>query len=108
MRILGIDPGYAIVGYGVLDYEKNKFYPIEYGAVTTDAHTDFQERIKDIYTEVDEIIKRTKPGACFGDRKTFLHHKPKNRNTGCPSRGCHSFGGGNERFACLRIHSVTG
>lgn len=63
MRILGIDPGYAIVGYGVLDYEKNKFYPIEYGAVTTDAHTDFQERIKDIYTEVDEIIKRTKPAA---------------------------------------------
>ena len=46
MRILGIDPGYAIVGYGILDYEKNKFFPVEYGAVTTQAHTDFQERLK--------------------------------------------------------------
>ncbi len=35
MRILGIDPGYAIVGYGVLDYDNNKFKTIEYGAITT-------------------------------------------------------------------------
>ena len=41
MRILGIDPGYAIVGYGVLDYEKNKFHTVAYGAITTEAHTDF-------------------------------------------------------------------
>ena len=45
LRILGIDPGYAIVGYGVLEYEKNKFYPLEFGAVTTEAHTDFQHRL---------------------------------------------------------------
>ena len=63
MRVIGIDPGYAIVGYGVLEYEKGKFYPVEYGAVTTDAHTDFQMRIKDIFLEVDRIIKRTRPEA---------------------------------------------
>lgn len=63
MRVIGIDPGYAIVGYGVLEYEKGKFYPVEYGAVTTDAHTDFQLRIKEIFLEVDRIIKRTKPEA---------------------------------------------
>ena len=35
MRVLGIDPGYAIVGYGVLDYEKNKFFPVEYNVGDT-------------------------------------------------------------------------
>ena len=34
MRILGIDPGYAIMGYGILDYKGNKFTPVEYGAIT--------------------------------------------------------------------------
>ena len=37
MIILGIDPGYAIVGYGVIEYKNNKFKVIEYGAITTDA-----------------------------------------------------------------------
>ncbi len=63
MRILGIDPGYAIVGYGILEFEKNKFYPLEYGAITTDAHTDFQMRIREVYEEVDAIMKRTRPEA---------------------------------------------
>lgn len=37
MIILGIDPGYAIVGWGVLEYNANKFKVIDYGAITTDA-----------------------------------------------------------------------
>lgn len=63
LRVLGIDPGYAIVGYGVLEYEKNKFYPVEYGAITTQAHTDFQARLKEVFVQVDEVIKRTQPQA---------------------------------------------
>ena len=35
MRILGIDPGYAIVGYGIIDYSDNKFKTVDYGAITT-------------------------------------------------------------------------
>ena len=71
MRILGIDPGYAIVGYGILDYEKNKFFPVEYGAVTTQAHTDFQERLKEVYGSVDEIIRRTQPDALAIEKLFF-------------------------------------
>ena len=37
MRILGIDPGYAILGWGVLDMKGNHFSVVDYGAVTTDA-----------------------------------------------------------------------
>ena len=37
MRILGIDPGYAILGYGVLDKIGNKFVTVAYGSITTDS-----------------------------------------------------------------------
>ncbi len=40
MIILGIDPGIAIVGYGIIEYKNNKFRVIDYGAVTTPAGTD--------------------------------------------------------------------
>ncbi|MEG2192223.1 MAG: crossover junction endodeoxyribonuclease RuvC, partial [Oscillospiraceae bacterium] len=71
MRILGIDPGYAIVGYGALEYEKTKFHTVEFGAITTDAHTDFQDRLKEVYQQLDIVIKRVKPQA-FATEKLFF------------------------------------
>ena len=53
MRIIGIDPGYAIVGYGVVDYGGNRFSTVEYGAVTTQAGTDFPLRLQEIYAGVE-------------------------------------------------------
>ncbi len=61
MIILGIDPGYAIVGYGVLEYKNNKFKVIEYGAITTDASMDMFDRFKSIYDDICEVMERTKP-----------------------------------------------
>ncbi len=63
MRILGIDPGYAIVGYGVLDYQNNHFSVVEYGAITTPAGMDFNRRLEMIYNEMNVIISRTSPDA---------------------------------------------
>lgn len=63
MRILGIDPGYAIVGYGVVDYSNNHFSVVEYGAITTPAGMDFNRRLELIYDEMDVILSRTKPDA---------------------------------------------
>ena len=61
MRILGIDPGYAIVGYGVLDYDGNKFKVVEYGAITTSADEGMFDRLKSVYDDLCEIIERVKP-----------------------------------------------
>ena len=47
--ILGIDPGYAIVGWGALEYKNNHFGVLGYGAVTTEAHTPFTTRLEQIY-----------------------------------------------------------
>lgn len=61
MIILGIDPGLAIVGYGVIEYRNMRFRTIAYGAITTPAHTPVESRLHTIHKELDEIIKRYKP-----------------------------------------------
>ncbi len=63
MIILGIDPGYAIVGWGVIDYTGNKFKVIDFGAVTTEAKTDFDFRLEQIYDEINSIIEKYHPEA---------------------------------------------
>lgn len=61
MIILGIDPGLAIVGYGVIEYERGKFRTLAYGAITTPAHTPVQDRLATIYDEMNRLIKRYHP-----------------------------------------------
>jgi len=61
VRILGIDPGYATIGYGVIDYNKNRFSVAGYGAVTTPAGIPFERRLSDIYNDMNELIKKYGP-----------------------------------------------
>ena len=71
IRILGIDPGYAIVGFGVLDYDGVRFTPIEYGAVLTEAGTPFPERLKAIHEDVEFIFSKFKPDCMAVERLYF-------------------------------------
>ncbi len=61
MIILGIDPGFAIVGVGVVQYKGNKFAPIDYFAITTKAGMPIEQRLKIIYDEMSEAIAKYKP-----------------------------------------------
>lgn len=61
MIILGIDPGYAIVGYGILEYNGNKFSVLDYGAITTVAATPFPLRLQQIYERLTLLIHKYKP-----------------------------------------------
>ena len=61
MRILGIDPGLAIVGWSVLDYNCSKFSVVDFGAVRTPAHTPIEDRLLSIYRQIGEIIDKYKP-----------------------------------------------
>ncbi|AUG58226.1 crossover junction endodeoxyribonuclease RuvC [Acetivibrio saccincola] len=63
MVIMGIDPGIAIVGYGVVKYEGNKFTPMDYGAIRTDSSTGLSQRLLYIYNRLEEIIEKYKPDA---------------------------------------------
>lgn len=62
MRILGIDPGLAIVGYGVIDCIGNKFKIVDYGCILTDKDTEFPERLKYIYESMELLIDKYRPG----------------------------------------------
>ena len=71
MRVLGIDPGYAIVGYGVVDYDGMRFNTVGYGAVTTDSDTPFPERLKSIYDDMITVINKYKPDCMAIERLYF-------------------------------------
>ncbi len=59
MLILGIDPGYAIVGYGVIDTNGTK--PLSYGAIRTDAGIPIEDRLAEIYDNMCELLRTFKP-----------------------------------------------
>lgn len=61
MRILGIDPGYAILGYGIVEMKGNHFEVCGYGAVTTEASMDMPDRLKCLYSSLTEIIAQYEP-----------------------------------------------
>lgn len=71
IRILGIDPGYAIVGFGVLDYDGIRFTPVEYGAVLTEAHTPFPERLRAIHEDIEYIFDKFRPECMAIERLYF-------------------------------------
>lgn len=76
MIILGIDPGYAIIGWGVLEYKGNKFRVIDYGAITTEAHTPFPLRLQTIYTEMNMLFDKYKPEV-MSMEKLFYNNNAK-------------------------------
>jgi len=61
MRIIGIDPGTGILGFGVVDFTKGKFKLVTGGVITTPAHTPLDERLEEIFDGLTEIIAETKP-----------------------------------------------
>jgi crossover junction endodeoxyribonuclease RuvC len=63
VRVLGIDPGYAIVGFGVVDYDKGKFATVQYGAIRTEAHTAFEDRLLEVFTDMETLLATVKPDA---------------------------------------------
>lgn len=71
MRILGIDPGYAIVGYGVIDYNHNRFSVLQYGAITTKPNKLFTERLEEIFSDTTLLLQRSKPDAIAIEKLFF-------------------------------------
>jgi len=61
MIILGIDPGYAIVGYGVVEYKNPRFTTLDYGVLTTEAHTKPEKRLDLLYQGMNTLIDTYRP-----------------------------------------------
>lgn len=78
MRILGLDPGLAIVGWGVIDVDRGRFRPVAYGSITTPAHTDVGLRLQMIYGDMKQIIAKYAPEEAAIEELFFTN----NRTTG--------------------------
>lgn len=63
MTILGIDPGIATIGFGLLEYEKNTFKLLHYGVISTPAHTPLSDRLEQIFDDLTELLNAFRPDA---------------------------------------------
>ncbi|MFB5764107.1 crossover junction endodeoxyribonuclease RuvC [Paenibacillus medicaginis] len=71
MRILGIDPGIAIVGFGFVDKQGSKVIPVQYGCIQTEARTPEEERLLQVYEGMKQLIDKYKPDAVALEKLFF-------------------------------------
>ena len=75
MVILGVDPGYAIVGYGVIQAQDGRFLPLEHGAITTPAGMEFGQRLETIYQDMLTVLRKWGPQAMSLEKLYFQNNK---------------------------------
>ncbi|MDD5952695.1 MAG: crossover junction endodeoxyribonuclease RuvC [Oscillospiraceae bacterium] len=75
MIILGIDPGYAIVGYGVVSFSGGKYRPLEYGAIVTKAGQPFPKRLETIADALDGVLAKYKIDAVAIEKLYFQNNQ---------------------------------
>ncbi|WP_049691055.1 crossover junction endodeoxyribonuclease RuvC [Anaerococcus jeddahensis] len=86
MIILGIDPGIAIMGYGILEVNGNRYKVLENGVITTSAKTKTPERLEILYNNLNDIIKEFKPNE-FAIEELFFNQNVKTAITVGHARG---------------------
>ncbi len=87
MVILGVDPGYAIVGCGIIDYTGNRFKTLCHTAVTTPAKVDLDYRLELIYDGINELIDKYNPTA-MSIEKLFFNTNTTTAIAVAEARGC--------------------
>ncbi|MBF7083515.1 crossover junction endodeoxyribonuclease RuvC [Desulfallas sp. Bu1-1] len=72
MRILGVDPGIAITGYGIVEFNGNKFYPVTYGCFRSAADKPLYLRLYQLFNELDGLIVKYQP-QCLAVEELFFN-----------------------------------
>ena len=75
MLILGTDPGYAIIGWGVIRFERGKYIPVDFGAITPNAGVPFNRRLEQIYAQLDELLDTHHPDAVAVEKLYFQNNQ---------------------------------
>ena len=75
MVIFGIDPGYAIVGWGAIGFKSNTYKALGFGAVETQAGMDFNYRLEYIYDEIFNVLNRCRPDALAIEKLYFQNNQ---------------------------------
>lgn len=86
MKILGLDPGFATVGFGIITKTGSKLSLNQYGTFSTKAETPFPERLLDIETQLSELLKSEKP-VSVGIEELFFNTNQKTALKVAQARG---------------------
>lgn len=86
MIIMGVDPGFAITGYGVLEYKNNKLKLLDVGAVNTKAGELFTWRLQQIDEKLTEVLQKYRPDA-FAIEELFFNNNAKTAIAAAQGRG---------------------
>ena len=74
LRILGIDPGYAIMGYGVIEKNGQSIAPLDFGVVETDKNLPFPERLEKLYLGTRQLCELYRPDMAAFEELFFYHN----------------------------------
>lgn len=80
MRILGIDPGYGIVGFGIIDYVNSQYKVVDYGVIETPKEEAMAARLAMVYKGISSLVKEYKPDEMAVEKLFFF----KNQTTVIP------------------------
>jgi crossover junction endodeoxyribonuclease RuvC len=86
VRVLGIDPGIAIVGFGFIDKQGSKLTPVQFGSIQTEAGTDPGLRLKQVYEATVQLIDKYKPDS-VAIEKLFFNRNVTTAFTVAQARG---------------------
>lgn len=86
MIILGLDPGFATTGFGIIEQKGSKLIPINYGVITTPAKMDFSKRLHMLSKELDDIFTEYKPD-CVAIEEVFFSNNAKTAINVAQARG---------------------
>lgn len=103
MRIIGIDPGTGILGFGVIDFKQGKTTLVTAGVITTPAHTPLPDRLEEIYNGLTEIIAETSP-TVMAIEKLFFNQNVTTAMSVSHARGVAMLTG---KQASLKIEEYT-
>lgn len=107
MVIFGIDPGYAIVGWGAIGFKSNTYKALGFGAVETQAGMDFNYRLEYIYDEIFNVLNRCRPDA-LAIEKLYFQNNQKTAIMVAEARRSYSACRTKTENTDLRIHAVAG
>ncbi len=82
MRILGIDPGLALMGYGVIDFERQKIRLVQYGCIETQAKSPTPQRLRSIFLGMNQLIDTYKPDEIAFEELFFARNVTTAMNVG--------------------------
>lgn len=74
MRILGIDPGYATTGFGLIEADRGAYKLLQYGVITTPTDISFEDRLVMLYDDMMRLLEVTKPEACAVEELFWGHN----------------------------------